>query len=117
MSTKWKALQRRLYSTHPSGNRVINSIKYLSPLKTKIKSLKYFATLDIETVEYKGEQIPLLLSIHYNDNNDVAKTIVLNKDGLENGTALKNFWYNFVRFVSEEARSKKKYYKLSLFII
>ena len=86
---------------------LIHSLRLIKPLTVKAKvSLKSLATLDIETIEHEGEQIPVCLSLVYNKNGTtiIDKTFVLNNPEVgftTINTSIQNLWLEFIVFSNE----------------
>ena len=74
----------------------------IKSLKTKNNlKLKDFATLDIETVEHEGVQVPVCITLSYNmyDIFPISRTLALSKSDLESGTIIKavhKLWLEFI---------------------
>jgi hypothetical protein len=90
-------LQRRSYSTLSK-----NAIK---PIKNNIVTgiIQPISTMDIETIEYKGNQIPIAVSLAYQDsyNQVMGKLFLINYELLliNKDKALDNLWNEVFNFI------------------
>lgn len=88
--------QTRLYSS------------YIKPIKPHNidPTISSFATMDIETIDFKGTQIPIAISLAYYDSNKVKTKLFLIKPSLfksNHEKAIDLLWKEYFDFISENS--------------
>jgi DNA polymerase type B, organellar and viral len=103
------ANSKRIFHTSSIQNELINSYKNEELIKPYKKSnllgvvADRFATMDIETMEYNGKQIPVAISIVNYGNS--SKIFVLDRT-IKIELAIKNLWFEFFNFIENESFTK-----------
>jgi hypothetical protein len=97
--------QKRYYHTNAKNkNKKINYINYITPLENKIsRQLKSLSTMDIETIDYNGKQIPIAISTAYAVNK--SKLFLINRDLLliDHDKAINNLWKEYLNFILDNS--------------
>jgi hypothetical protein len=89
--------QKRNYHTKAK------KINYITPLKKNKddlnRQLKYLSSMDIETMNYNGKQIPISISTAYAVNK--SKLFIINKDVLliDSEKAINDLWKEYLDFI------------------
>ena len=93
--------QNRAYHTN---------LSIIKPLKQN-PTIAYFSTLDIETIEMNGNQIPILITLSFNHKitrSLITETFLINKNLLNQDVdlALQDLWNKFFTFLDKEYQNE-----------
>ena len=96
------SLTNRHFSTSAVSNSKFKHLRFITPLKRAALLAKNFYTLDIETVNVKGFQQPIIIT--FKDRKEcksfVIDSTIVNKD------AVNDLWIKFFNYLFTNIRSK-----------
>ena len=83
----------------------------ISPLVRKPKSMKAIHAMDLETVDYNGKQVPVLITFFNGVNPDKSMAFQINERAYSNPSLLENYvsgmWDNFIEYIHTTCKDKK----------